>query len=61
MLGKHSGRALVETVLRGAGREFTDNDLADCLAWVRRAAIERGGPVSEQELIARFDSRTPIG
>jgi homocitrate synthase NifV len=61
VLGKHSGRALVEAVLRGAGREFTDDELADCLAWVRRAAIGRGGPVSEQELIARFDSRTPIG
>jgi homocitrate synthase NifV len=61
VLGKHSGRALVETILRDAGREFTDHELADCLAWVRRAAIERGGPVSEQELIARFDSRTPIG
>jgi homocitrate synthase NifV len=61
VLGKHSGRALIELVLRTAGRDFTDDDLADSLAWVRRTAIERGGPVTEEELLARFDARTPIG
>lgn len=61
VLGKHSGRALIEFVLRAAGRDFTDDDLAGSLAWVRQTAIERGGPVTEEELLARFDARTPIG
>lgn len=60
VLGKHSGRALVEFVFRAADRDFTDDDLAESLAWVRQTAIERGGPVTEEELLARFDAHAKI-
>lgn len=61
VLGKHSGRALVEFVLREAGRDYTDEDLVNCLSWVRQTAVQRGGSVAPHELLARFDARTPIG
>lgn len=56
VLGKHSGRALIEAVLSENGRAFDDEKLARCLAWVRDAAIERRGPVQPEELVAYSDS-----
>ncbi|OLZ72893.1 hypothetical protein AV521_08010 [Streptomyces sp. IMTB 2501] len=58
ILGKHSGRALIESVLTEHGRAFTDADLVTGLAWVRQTSIDRGGAVEPKELVAAFDSWT---
>jgi len=58
ILGKHSGRALVESVLTEHGRTFADGDLVTGLAWVRQASIDRGGAVAPAELVAAFDEWT---
>jgi isopropylmalate/homocitrate/citramalate synthase len=55
VLGKHSGRALIETVLSDHGRSFTDEDLAICLSWLRQASVDRRGKVEPAELVAAFD------
>ncbi|MFF2745982.1 hypothetical protein ACFVVA_10595 [Kitasatospora sp. NPDC058048] len=56
ILGKHSGRALIESVLTEHNRTFTDADLVAGLAWVRQTSIDRGGAVEPKELVAAFDS-----
>ena len=56
VLGKHSGRALIETVLRDNGRSLRDEDLSACLEWLRQAAVDRGGAVAPAELLAAFDT-----
>jgi homocitrate synthase NifV len=56
VLGKHSGRALIETVLTENGREFDDQAPARCLAWLREAAVQRRGAVPPAELLEYFDS-----
>lgn len=58
VLGKHSGRAIIEDVLTRNGRAFTQDDLGTCLAWLRQEAVSRQGEVPEEELLAAFDSRS---
>jgi len=60
VLGKHSGRALIETVLKEHGRTFTDENLAGCLVWLRQESVDRRGAVEPDELVAAFD-RMPAG
>jgi homocitrate synthase NifV len=55
VLGKHSGRALVEAVLSENGRFATSEQLAQCLAWVRETAVEGSGEVKPKELVEYFD------
>ena len=55
VLGKHSGRALVAALLADAGRQPTDTELAECLARVREASAQRGGPVPAAELLTIHD------
>ncbi|ANP50329.1 homocitrate synthase NifV [Streptomyces griseochromogenes] len=55
VLGKHSGRALIEAVLTEHGRAFEDEQLKQCLAWLREAAVERRGAVEPKELLDHFD------
>ncbi|WP_033341508.1 homocitrate synthase/isopropylmalate synthase family protein [Catenuloplanes japonicus] len=50
VLGKHSGRALVDHLLRARGISASADEVADCLAEVRDAAIARGGAVSGDDL-----------
>jgi homocitrate synthase NifV len=60
VLGKHSGRALIEAVLSKHGRTFTDDNLAGCLSWLRQESVDRRGAVAPEELVAAFD-RMPAG
>lgn len=55
VLGKHSGRALIEVVLAEHGRTFTPDDLAGCLSWLRQASVDRKGAIEPNELVAAFD------
>lgn len=55
VLGKHSGRALIEAVLAENGRSFGDEQLRRCLAWLREAAVQRRGAVEPKELVEYFD------
>ena len=55
VLGKHSGRALVASLLTEAGRQPTADELADCLARVRELSSRRGGPVEPAELLEIHD------
>jgi homocitrate synthase NifV len=55
VLGKHSGRALIESVLTEHRRSFDDARLVQCLAWLREAAVQRRGAVEPKELVAHFD------
>ncbi|MDP9164534.1 MAG: hypothetical protein M3O32_00410 [Actinomycetota bacterium] len=55
VLGKHSGRALVEAVLRASGAEPSAQDLTRSLAWVREQSNLRGGRVPEAELVTFFE------
>ena len=56
VLGKHSGRALIATVLADNGRSFSENDLSTCLTWVRQTAIDRGRAVEPTEMLEKFDA-----
>jgi len=51
VLGKHSGRALVSSILSSYGVDPDESVLAGCLAAVRARAIQQGGTVSPDELI----------
>jgi isopropylmalate/homocitrate/citramalate synthase len=55
VLGKHSGRALIETVLAENGRSASDDQLSQCLAWLREAAVQRSGEVAPKDLVEWFD------
>lgn len=50
VLGKHSGRALVEWMLAEQGLSVDQRVAADCLARVRQVAIDQGGPLSVEQL-----------
>ncbi|HEU5107742.1 MAG TPA: hypothetical protein VFT95_04120, partial [Micromonosporaceae bacterium] len=52
VIGKHSGRALLQHLLAEAGVEATTEELADTLVKVRAAAIRAGGEISVDELRA---------
>ena len=54
VLGKHSGRALVSSVLESAGIDPVESVLPECLAEVRARAIQQGGTVSPGELIGIY-------
>jgi homocitrate synthase NifV len=51
VIGKHSGRALLQQVLGQAGIEATADELARTLVQVRAAAIRAGGEISAEELV----------
>lgn len=55
VLGKHSGRALLNWVLRSRGIETREDLLAGCLAVLRDRAIERGGSITPEDLIAIYE------
>jgi homocitrate synthase NifV len=54
VIGKHSGRALLRHVLQEHDIEPQDESLGRCLAAVRSAAIEQGGPLTAEQLCAMY-------
>jgi isopropylmalate/homocitrate/citramalate synthase len=50
-LGKHSGRHSVREALRRLGIPFCEEEVADILEEVRRAAVEGDGTVSDGHLL----------
>jgi homocitrate synthase NifV len=54
VIGKHSGRALLRHVLKENQIEPEDQALGRCLAEVRSAAIEQGGPLTAEQLCAMY-------
>jgi homocitrate synthase NifV len=66
VLGKHSGRALLASVLEAEGIQPREDLLQDCLAVVRDRAIAAGGEVPAAELVRIYRDRaarmsTPAG
>ncbi|MER6928855.1 homocitrate synthase/isopropylmalate synthase family protein [Kocuria palustris] len=51
LVGKHSGRKMIEHVLNTHGIEVSDDELNRCLVLVRERAVERGGVISDASLI----------
>lgn len=60
VLGKHSGRALIESILTSRSRTYDQDDLAACLTWLRQTAVDRAGAVASDELVAHFDRRRSL-
>jgi isopropylmalate/homocitrate/citramalate synthase len=60
VLGKHSGRALIESILRSHSRTYDQADLTACLTWLRQTAVDRAGAVAPDELVAHFDRRRSL-
>jgi homocitrate synthase NifV len=54
LLGKHSGRALLQSILHEAGLEPPPETLGPCLELVRALAVEQGGGVSPDQLLAIY-------
>jgi len=54
VLGKHSGRALIDLLLRENGIEPAKAELDSALEWVREQALQRGGPVLADELVKHY-------
>jgi isopropylmalate/homocitrate/citramalate synthase len=50
LLGKHSGRTLIRSLLEGDGQKPSDEDLSACLASVRARATADGGRVTLGQL-----------
>ncbi|OYD96434.1 hypothetical protein CDG76_06505 [Nostoc sp. 'Peltigera membranacea cyanobiont' 210A] len=50
ILGKHSGRAILNHLLQEQGVTVDETQLGDCLRQVRALAIEQGGSVSPEQL-----------
>jgi isopropylmalate/homocitrate/citramalate synthase len=59
VLGKHSGRALVDHVLRAEGLQPDEEDLGHCLAQVRALAVAKAGVVSAAELLDIYHRAAP--
>jgi homocitrate synthase NifV len=51
VLGKHSGRAMIRTILTDKTVPFDDQILADCLREVRALSTRLGGEVSTDQLL----------
>jgi homocitrate synthase NifV len=54
VVGKHSGTAVVEWVLRGQGLEPDDDELRACLALAREAALDHPGGVPPEALVELY-------
>ncbi len=50
VIGKHSGRAMLRSVLEQQGISVEEDILAECLVKVRDASIQQGGAVMPQQL-----------
>ncbi|MEH1814307.1 MAG: homoaconitate hydratase [Nostoc sp.] len=50
IIGKHSGRAILNHLLQEQGVTVDETQLGDCLRQVRALAIEQGGSVSPEQL-----------
>ncbi|MEH2224839.1 homocitrate synthase/isopropylmalate synthase family protein [Nostoc sp.] len=50
IIGKHSGRAILNHVLQEQGVTVNETQLGDCLRQVRALAIQQGGSVSPEQL-----------
>lgn len=58
VIGKHSGRAAIKSVLQEQGIECDDDLLQLCLEQVREASIRKGGEVPPAELIEIYRELT---
>lgn len=54
VIGKHSGRATLRSVLEERGFETDDDTLAGCLSAVRTAAIKQGSALTPDQLCAMY-------
>lgn len=55
VVGKHSGRRMIEHVLAGRGIEARPEDLDACLELVRNRSVEKQGLISDDELVTILD------
>lgn len=58
VIGKHSGRATLRSVLEERGFETDDEKLATCLSAVRAAAIKQGAAVTPDQLCSLYEELT---
>jgi homocitrate synthase NifV len=59
VIGKHSGRAVLRSVLLEKGVNVGEDDLAKCLDLVRATAIQQAGPVSADQLVQLYRRSQP--
>ncbi len=55
VIGKHSGRALIQHILNSKGIEVNKEELWECLNEIKALAIEQKGAVSEDQLMEIYD------
>lgn len=55
VIGKHSGRVLIQHILSSRGVDVNKEDLGECLQEIKSLAIKQKGPVTEDQLMEVYD------
>ncbi len=55
VIGKHSGRALIQHILNSKGFDVKKEELWECLNQIKSLATEQKGAVTEQQLLEIYD------